>query len=922
MRKIYIVIAFLLTFTISVKAQKTDDHISAILDKEPANKASELNANATATAALGEAGIIDMLGMLQPSGQGDNTKIFDAISGFSFYATQNGKDALRTTAVKAYGKALLKVSDKENQAFIISQLQIVGKDDAIITLKNYLNDERLCDPAARALVKINSPVAKAALLEALKGSAGSCRLSLVEALGDSHNKMAVKSISALIGSDKTLTKVAFYALANIADPISINLMANAAQKAGFTYDETNATSAYLLFIKNLGKNGKSVIAIRLAKTLSTKASLANQVQTHTAALKLLVDLQGSKSTPTLVEAARSNDAQYRDAALKFAGPYISPVTTALWVNELSRPGSDAGEKAAIIKMLGDNNAREALPAVAKALKDADTKVVIAAITATGKIGQDKALENLLKVLRKGNAEEIAAIQNTLLIMKGTDLPKRVAREFPLMSADAKVALVEFLGTRRAHDQIEVVLPLLTNENANLRAAAYASLKQLAGDDNLSQLFDLLASSTQPTETSDLQAAIITATGQMKNKSAASDSVLHRMDKAVAERKPLYFNILASIGNKKSLSAISKAFDHGDASTKQAAVTALSQWADVSAAPELLIISKEATEPGLKNQALRGYIAIIIKSDYPDDEKIIYLRDAMEVAQTIPQKKLIIEEASNIKTFPALLFVGKYLDDTQLQEEAANGVSNIALSNKGFYGSDIKLLLNKAMQIKKGGDSDYEKVAIRKFIAEMPADAGLVQLFNNKDLTGWKGLVGNPIERSKMDASTLAAAQQKADDMMRKGWYVKDSVLNFSGDGENICTTKQYRNFEMYVDWKIETKGDAGIYLRGSPQVQIWDTSRVDVGAQVGSGGLYNNQAHQSKPLKLADNAIGDWNNFHIIMKDDKVTVYLNGVLVVDNVVMDNYWDRALPIFPKEQIELQAHGTHVYYRDIYIRELSD
>jgi hypothetical protein len=184
------------------------------------------------------------------------------------------------------------------------------------------------------------------------------------------------------------------------------------------------------------------------------------------------------------------------------------------------------------------------------------------------------------------------------------------------------------------------------------------------------------------------------------------------------------------------------------------------------------------------------------------------------------------------------------------------------------------------------------------------------------------LVGNPIIRSKMDAQTLSKEQQKADSIMRKGWYVKDSVLNFSGDGENICTVKQYRKFEMYVDWKIEKEGDAGIYLRGSPQVQIWDTSRVSVGAQVGSGGLYNNQAHESKPLKLADNAIGDWNNFHIIMKDDKVTVYFNGVLVVDNVVMDNYWDRKLPIFPKEQIELQAHGTHVYYRDIYLRELPD
>ncbi|MEO6630409.1 MAG: hypothetical protein ABIN13_01765, partial [Mucilaginibacter sp.] len=97
MRKIFITIAFLLPFVASVQAQQS------ILDKEPANNASELNANAIATAQLGEEGIVNTLGMLQPTGQGDNTKIFDAISGFSFYVTQPGKELWRAMAVKAYG---------------------------------------------------------------------------------------------------------------------------------------------------------------------------------------------------------------------------------------------------------------------------------------------------------------------------------------------------------------------------------------------------------------------------------------------------------------------------------------------------------------------------------------------------------------------------------------------------------------------------------------------------------------------------------------------------------------------------------------------------------------------------------------------------------------------------------------------------
>jgi hypothetical protein len=104
-------------------------------------------------------------------------------------------------------------------------------------------------------------------------------------------------------------------------------------------------------------------------------------------------------------------------------------------------------------------------------------------------------------------------------------------------------------------------------------------------------------------------------------------------------------------------------------------------------------------------------------------------------------------------------------------------------------------------------------------------------------------------------------------------------------------------------------------------VQIWDTARVNVGAQVGSGGLYNNQVHPSKPLKVADNKLGEWNTMYIKMVGDRVTVKLNGELVTDDVILENYWDRKLPIFPIEQIELQAHGSKVYYRNIYVKELK-
>ncbi len=202
-------------------------------------------------------------------------------------------------------------------------------------------------------------------------------------------------------------------------------------------------------------------------------------------------------------------------------------------------------------------------------------------------------------------------------------------------------------------------------------------------------------------------------------------------------------------------------------------------------------------------------------------------------------------------------------------------------------------------------------------------AGFTPLFNGQDLTGWKGLVGNPHSRQSMTPEQLRAAQAKADARMRASWQVRDGMLCFSGHGDNICTEKLYGDFEMHIDWRLEKtpEADAGIYLRGNPQVQIWNTARTDVGAQVGSGGLYNNQKHPSTPSKVMDKPLGEWNHFFIRMVGNRVTVHLNGVCVVDNIPLENYWDRSRPLPAREQIELQAHGCKVQYKNIFIRELS-
>jgi len=225
--------------------------------------------------------------------------------------------------------------------------------------------------------------------------------------------------------------------------------------------------------------------------------------------------------------------------------------------------------------------------------------------------------------------------------------------------------------------------------------------------------------------------------------------------------------------------------------------------------------------------------------------------------------------------------------------------------------------------------EFRNIRIRELTSpesDNTPSEGFTALFNGRDLTGWQGLLrppnDNPLRRAALPPAERAAAQREADEVMRAHWRVDNGELVFDGKGRNLCTARDYADFELRVDWKIPPHGDSGIYLRGAPQVQIWDpfTPPTHAGSEVGSGGLYNNQKHPSRPLRVADRPIGQWNRFRILMVGERVHVFLNEVLVVQDTPLENYWDRSRPIFPTGPIELQSHGDALWFKNLYLREI--
>lgn len=206
-------------------------------------------------------------------------------------------------------------------------------------------------------------------------------------------------------------------------------------------------------------------------------------------------------------------------------------------------------------------------------------------------------------------------------------------------------------------------------------------------------------------------------------------------------------------------------------------------------------------------------------------------------------------------------------------------------------------------------------------------AGFRSIFNGKDLEGWYGLNPHGVEKLTGDKKTENLAQQRAE--FPKNWSVENGELVNDGHGPYATTEEEFGDIELLIDYKTVAGADSGIYLRGAPQVQIWDWNQVfdpkspHRKPHLGSGGLFNNSFGVTgrHPLVLADRPFGEWNQFRIRQIGDKTWVRLNDKLVVDGAVMENYYDRAQPLAAKGPIMLQTHGGEIRWRNIFVRDIG-
>lgn len=898
-----------------VNVQAAKSEVQALVERFPAQNTQARQSLASQIIAMGSEGILEVCRLLVPPGTGDDTNARYALSAMATYVSLEGGEKARVLYAKTLIKSLERQKDREVQAFLIRQLQRAGKNESVKALKRYLDDKKLCEPATQALLAIGTQEAEKVLLKALGKATGENRVTIIKALGELKSQKATKKILSF-ATDKNdeLRQVARFALANIGDPLAEKAVSTISLEAP-SFERTRAPSVYLLYAQRLSESGHKMKAANICRNLIAKYTAPQEGNIPCTALSLLVDAVGANAFKDLIQAMGSPNRELRARALELADRIPGEEATAKWIELLEDTPPDV--QAQIIAMLGRRGDVTAVPVLREKLRSHRKAIKLASISAAARLGGEEVFSDILSLLRTDQLDEIMAIKQALLGYPSPLLVPESVKMLDKVPIPSRVALIEILSERHAKDHVDVLFEKSESQNEPVRRAALAGLANLAGPQDLPRLIGMLVETDRNQDIRLIQAAIIASANLIEDKEKRADLLLEALQSENEEKQSDLLRPLSRIGGQRALQAVIAKTKSESLQILTTAISVLSDWPDFEAAEELARIWRNTDSQKFLLVAVRGYVRLVHESDMAPEAKLERYKAVLGHVSYPAAKALVLGRLGAVRSLEAFRIAVSFLEHPELRSQAAAAVARLGFSGLAIDKEySYPQLLSLFQKVARHVQDNRMRQNVDNRIGDLLKEEGFVPLFNGRDLTGWKGLVGDPVKRAKMSPEEMAKAQALADDSMYVHWKVRDGILVFDGKGESLCTVKDYEDFEMFVDWKIEAGGDSGIYLRASPQIQIWGPDQ----SLDGSGGLYNNQKNPRIPLARADNPVGEWNTFYIKMIGERVTVYLNGVLVVDDVVMENYWERDKPIYPSGQIELQAHNTPLYFRNVYIREI--
>ena len=640
----------------------------------------------------GKDNVIALVGMLKEPGKGDDYKAHYLLHAVATHVRRPGAEDERRTVCEALTSTLDGPAPTIAKAHVLAELKWIGGKESIAAVSKFLLDKELHDFAIQALEALR---AAKPMRAALPKARGRNRVALAQALGVLRDAEAAPVLLEDVGSaDRDLRLAAIVALAKIGAPAAVEPMLKAAA-VDSPYERSQVIDSLLILAHRLGAAGQPKGPERICRHLLETCTDRAERHYRSGALIALAQAVGARAMDDVLAAMSSDDPTFRAAGFEAAITMPGEQATQRWVARMK--GADPARRVAILDLLAKRGDRAALPAVLQAMTDPDEKVRVAATTAAGPTGDERAVAPLTAALASESAAQSIAARRALLRVPGKAATAAVAKAIPGATPAAKAVLLGILAGREGKEHLDVLLACTRLADSKVSGAAVAALGKLAEAKDLPMLIKLLVDAEADRMRVAAQRALAGACSRLGDKNQCVAALAAGLAKAKVEARAALYRLLAGIGNRAAYDAVRAGLADKDDMVRDAAIRGLAAWPDDRPTTVLLEIARTAQSETHHALAVRGYVRMIgVREGRPVDEALAMCAAAMKVARRPDEKRMALGAVANVTDLKALRMAESHLKDQAVEAEAAMAVVKIAAAISGAHRDVAKEALHGAM----------------------------------------------------------------------------------------------------------------------------------------------------------------------------------------------------------------------------------
>lgn len=844
--------------------------VAELLAKLPASGMADGQQLAAEIVKQGPDGIRPVIASLVPAGQGDDAKARFALNGLAFYVGRPGAETERALFSGLLIEAMEAAQDVEVKTFLVSLLQLVGKDEAVAPLGRLLLDAHMCDPAARALVSLRARDTVSTLLQALPRVDDASRVHLIRALGATQARAAAKAVLPYAQSKDTHTRrAALYALAQAGDPIAAGTLAQAAA-ADTSYERAHATALYLTYARRRAELGDRAGCAAICRGLiKTRAAEPHVVCD---ALAVLTGALGDAALGDLLAALDSDSKPLRVAALNLM---VGLPRWAVAENEV-RVMISRGMGLAINGMAV--TPRDLPAALQSSAVDKNARVIVWAVPGVPYAEVAKVLD----VVKRAGFTRVGVDLSSPL--EGGVTKILVAR-MQEARPEVRAEIVSALARRDAAAQ-PVVLAALKDPEQVVRLAAVSATARFGTPQAIQALIAAL-STDRPDEAKAIREALARIPGEKVLAAAAA-----ALPKAAPTTRVSLLQLLAARRATAQLSAVFDATRDADAAVRLAAIQAVGRIAGAEALPQVIALMEKAPEGPEQLAAQEAVIAVCQRNPNVEtrvepvlaalapttgEQRILFLEMLPQVGGGKALQAVVAETKSadaemrdaairaladweDVAAAPELLNVARTAESQVHQVLALRGYVRVVGASSRPAGEKVRLL-QEALTVAKrpdekklvlGGLSTLRTVEALQAVApalddpELVAEASMAavrialpQDAKQRPLSGAAVVeVLRKVAAVAPEAKVRAQAQAYLDQLPKsaadeqgfvslfngkdltgwvgatKGYAVENGVLVcLPQGGGKLMTEKEYRDFRFRFEFKLPPGANNGVGIR-------------------------------------------------------------------------------------------------------------